>query len=346
MTNSIPEIGEAEVIFTIGSNTTEQHPMVARQIIKAIQKGAKLIVADPRETQLSRLASLYLGLKPGTDVALINGMINHIIGAGLQNTDFIAARTEGFVDLKKAVAGFTPQVASVITGVPAAKIIAAAGIFAGSHKSTILYCMGITQHTTGVANVMSCANLAMLTGNVGKESTGVNPLRGQNNVQGACDMGCLPGVFPGYQPVADTEGRRKFEIAWGVALPSQPGLTATDMIQSAANGGIKALYIVGENPMVSDPDLNKTEKALRQLHFLVVQDIFLTATAKVADVVLPGVSFAEKDGTFSNTERRVQRIRQVIAPVGNSKPDWQILVDLSARLGYRMDYASPAAIMH
>lgn len=345
MTNSITEIGGAKVIFAIGSNTTEQHPLVANQIVKAVKNGAKLIVADPRKTLVGKLADLYISLKPGTNVALMNGMLHVIIAEGLHDKDFVENHTEGFEDLKKTVADFTPDKASQITGVPAAQIIEAARLYARSGKSSLIYCMGVTQHTSGVDGVMSCANLAMLTGNIGKESTGVNPLRGQSNVQGACDMGCLPNVFPGYQAVATDELRQKFEKAWGVTLPGKPGLTATDMINGAGEGKIKALYIMGENPMVSDPNLNHAEKSLKKLEFMVVQDIFLTETAMLADVVLPGTSSAEKDGTFSNTERRVQRVRKAIDPIGNSKPDWQILKDLFGYFNYPADYASPSDIM-
>jgi len=345
MTNSINEIGEAEVILAIGSNTTEQHPLVSHQIIKAVKKGTKLIVADPRKTQVAKLAGLYMSLKPGSDVALLNGMMNYIISEGLYDKQFVETRTEGFEELKKAVSDCTPQKASEITGIPVGDIISAAKTYAGSKKSSIIYCMGVTQHVTGVDNVMSCANLAMLTGNVGKPSTGVNPLRGQSNVQGACDMGGLPNVFTGYQAVNNDELRQKFEKVWGVTLSPKPGFTATQMIECAADGRLKAMYIMGENPMVSDPDSNHTEHALKKLEFLVVQDIFLTETAKLAHVVLPGVSPAEKDGTFSNTERRVQRIRKAIDPIGNSRPDWQIICELSRQMGYKMDYASPEEIM-
>ena len=345
MTNSIPEIGSADVIFVIGSNTTEQHPLVADQIVKGVKGGARLIVADPRQIQLTKLAALHLSHRPGTDVALINGMLNVIIAEDLVDREFVSSRTEGFEELKEVVAGYTPRKAAEITGVPAEKIIEAARIYAGGKKGTIIYAMGITQHTTGVDNVMSCANLAMLTGNVGKESTGVNPLRGQNNVQGACDMGTLPNVFPGYQAVTNDELRQKFEKAWGVKLPSQPGVTVTGAISKMIAGEIKALYIMGENPMISDPDMSHTEKALKNLGFLVVQDIFLTETARLADVVLPGVSFAEKDGTFTSTERKVQRVRKAIEPVGSSRPDWKIITELSSHLGYKMDYPSPREVM-
>ncbi|PIW40167.1 MAG: formate dehydrogenase subunit alpha [Chloroflexi bacterium CG15_BIG_FIL_POST_REV_8_21_14_020_46_15] len=345
MTNSINEIAGAEVIFIIGSNTTEQHPLIGDRVLRAIEKGAKVIVADPRETQLAKLCSLYLMHKPGSDVALLNGMMNAIIAEGLEDKEFIAERTEGFESLKETVADYTPEKSSAITSVPEEKIVEAARIYSRSKKSIIIYSMGITQHTTGVDNVMTTANLAMLTGNVGKEFTGVDPLRGQNNVQGACDVGALPNVFSGYQAVTDEKLRNKFEKAWKVTLPPQPGLTLVEMLNSALEGSLRAMYIMGENPMVSDPDINHVEKSLKALDFLVVQDIFLTETATLADVVLPGVSFAEKDGTFTSTERRIQRVRKAIEPLGDSKPDWKIITELSSRLGYRMDYSSPAEIM-
>jgi len=315
MTNSINEIEQADVIFVIGSNTTEQHPLIASRILKAIKNGAKLIVADPRQIQLANLSQLYLKHKPGSDVALLNTMMNVIISEGLEDKEFIQQRTENFEALKATVAEYTPDKGSEITEVPKEKIVEAARTYAQSEKSTIIYSMGITQHTTGVDNVMATANLAMLTGNVGKECTGVNPLRGQNNVQGACDMGALPNVFSGYQKVADEELRNKFKKAWKVNLPPEPGLTVVEMLNSALEGKVKLMYIMGENPMVSDPDLNHVEQALKSLDFLVVQDIFLTETASLADVVLPGVSFAEKDGTFTSTERRIQRVRKAIEPL-------------------------------
>jgi len=345
MTNSISEIGNAGVIFVIGSNTTEQHPLIADQIIKAVQKGARLIVADPRQIPLTRFATLHLSHKVGTDVALLNGMLNVIIAEGLVDKEFVETRTEGFEELKQGVAEFTPRKASRITGVPPEQIEEAARIYARSKKGPIIYSMGITQHTSGVDNVISCANLAMVTGNVGRESSGVNPLRGQNNVQGACDMGALPDVFPGYQAVTDDELRQKFEEAWGVALSSQPGVTTVEAMDRVLDGKLKALYIMGENLLVSDPDMNHTEKAMKEVEFLVVEDIFLTETARLANVVLPGVSFAERDGTFTSTERKVQRVRKAIEPVGSSKPDWKIITELSSHFGYKMDYASPCEIM-
>jgi formate dehydrogenase major subunit len=345
MTNSIEEIDNAQTIFVIGSNTTENHPVIGSRIKRAVKNGVKLIVADPRKIELSRYADVFMQVKPGTNVALLNGMMNVIIAEGLYDKDFIGERTENFEELKNAVKEYTPENAERITGVPAGLIREAARLYAGVSRSMIFYAMGITQHSTGTQHVFSIANLAMLCGMLGRESTGVNPLRGQNNVQGACDMGCLPDVFPGYQRVKEPDTIRKFEYAWGVKLSDRIGLTVSEIINESGDGSIKALYIMGENPMVSDPDLNHVRKALEGLEFLAVQDIFLTETAEHADVVLPAASFAEKDGTFTNTERRIQRVRQAIAPVGDCKPDWEIIMRVMNRMGCKKVYGSPSEIM-
>jgi formate dehydrogenase alpha subunit len=346
MTNSMEEIRNADCILVIGSNTTENHPVIALQVKAAVrQKGAKLIVADPRHIELVDFSHLWLSQKPGTDVALINGLIHTILSRGWQNRAFIEERTEGFESLKESVREYSPEVVEKITGVPAADIVEAARLYAGSSNSSILYAMGITQHVTGTNNVLALANLAMVTGQIGKPSSGVNPLRGQNNVQGACDMGGLPNVYTGYQRVDDEAVRKKFEKSWGVSLSPKPGLTLMDMMQGVADGKVKALFILGENPVLSDPNANKVAEELKHLQLLVVQDIFLSETAELAHVVLPGVSFAEKDGTFTNTERRVQRVRRAIEPLGKARPDWEIICDLSSRLGFPMKYDSPAEIM-
>lgn len=345
MTNGINELLGADVIFVMGSNTTENHPVIGSKIRQALRKGTKLIVADPRKIDLSNDADTFLQIKPGTNIALVNGMMNVILSEGLENKEFIAERTEDFEKLKEAVKDFTPEKAAEICGVDAEDIRKAARLYAKGQKSSIVYCMGITQHTSGTNNVMTMANLAMLCGQIGRESTGVNPLRGQNNVQGACDMGALPNVYTGYQAVNKPEVAEKFEKAWGVkGLSQKPGLTVAEMLNAAANGDIKMLYIMGENPMVSDPDLNHVKHALEHTEFLVVQDIFLTETAELADVVLPAAAFAEKDGTFSNTERRVQRVRKAINAPGQAKPDWMILMDLMNRLGYNKTYNNPSEI--
>jgi formate dehydrogenase alpha subunit len=346
MTNSIDEAEFQKTIFVIGSNTTEQHPVIGMKIKKAVrQHGAKLIVADPREIDLVNFAALWLRQKPGTDVALINGMMNVIISEGLYAKEYVETRTEGFVAMQKVVEKFTPDYAEKITGVPAEDIIKAARIYAESEAASIFFSMGITQHTTGVDNVKSCANLSMLCGNLGVEGGGVNPLRGQNNVQGSCDMGALPIVYTGYQPVSSDDARNKFEKAWGVSLPPKPGLTIVETLNAAHDGKIKALYVMGENPMLSDPDLTHAKEALQHLDLLVVQDIVMSETARLAHVVLPAASFAEKDGTFTNTERRVQRIRKAVDAPGQAKADWEILSELSTKIGYPMSYASAEDIM-
>jgi len=335
MTNSLAEIENNDVLFVIGSNTKENHPIVALRMIKAVRKGAKLIIADPRRVPLVRQAHLWLRHRPGTDVALLNGMMHVILTEGLTAPGFIAEHTEGFSEeFKKGLVDFTPEAAEAITGVPRAKIIEAARIYAHGERAGIYYTMGITQHSHGTDNVFSIANLALMTGNLGKESAGVNPLRGQNNVQGATDMGCSPNLYPGYQRVTVPGVRERFEELWGVKLSGRDGLMANEMLDAALAGRLKALYIMGENPLLSDPDTGHTEKALKALDLLIVQDIFLTETAELAHVVLPGTSFAEKVGTFTNTERRVQRVRRLVDAPGQAKKDSLIIMELSRRLGY------------
>ncbi len=343
MTNSIAELENAEVILVTGSNTTETHPVIATRIKKAVLfHGAKLIVIDPRRIDLVPYAEKYGGIwlrqKNGSDVAWANGMMQVIISEGLLAEEFVKTRCEDFEAMKNVVMGYSPEKVEKITGIPAEQLRQAARIYAGAKTSSIVYSMGITQHTTGTDNVMSMANLAMITGNVGKESAGVNPLRGQNNVQGACDLGALPNVFPGYQAVTDAALRTKFEKAWNVKLDDQVGLTIVEIMHQAADGKVKGLYIMGENPMVSDPDLGHVKKALENLDFLVVQDIFLTETAQLADVVLPVASFAEKQGTFTNTERRVLWVEKAVPAPGEARIDWEIIRDVSTRMGYKMEY--------
>jgi formate dehydrogenase alpha subunit len=346
MTNSIGEIEDAGCIFVIGSNTTACHPLIARRIYRAKEKGAKLIVADPRSIQLSRFADVAVNQRLGSDVALLNGMMHIIIASGWHDKEYIEARTEGYADLQSVVDRYTPERVSVITGISVADLEKMAHLYARHRPSSLLYAMGITQHTTGVDNVKSCCNLALLCGNVGVAGGGVNPLRGQNNVQGACDMGGLPNVFPGYQPVSDPEVNAKFSEAWGRSLPDKPGLTITDMVPAMLEGRLKALYVIGENPKLSDPDWNHLHHALKNLDLLVVQELFLSETAQVADIVLPAASVAEKDGTFTNTERRCLRIRKAIEPMGNALPDWQIIARLSEAMGYPMFYESAEDIFN
>jgi len=347
MTNPIEDIEKSNVILITGSNTTENHPVLSSYVKRAVKfKGAKLIVVDPRKIPITRHAAQWLRPNLGTDVAWINGMMHVIINEGLYDEAYVHNRTVGLDELKQIVAKYTPEYVEEISGIPRAELMAAARTYAKAPAASILYAMGITQHVTGTDNVKSLANLAMLCGNVGIPGGGVNPLRGQNNVQGACDMGGLPNVYTGYQKVDDPAVRERMESAWGVdRLPDRPGLTATDMMNKAHEGELKALYIIGENPMVSDPDLNHAEKSLKNLDFLVVQDIFLSETARMADVVLPSASFAEKDGTFTNTERKVQRVRKAVTAPGKAREDGVILCDLSKRFGYAMSYKDSSQVM-
>lgn len=345
MTNSINEVLQSDLIFVTGSNTTETHPVIGSKIRQAVQRGARLIVAEPREIELVEQADLFLKIRPGSNVALFNAMMQVIIAEGLQNTAFIDDRTENYAELAELVRDWTPEVAAPVCGVEPELIRQAARLYAQAERASIYYAMGVTQHSTGTDGVMSVANLAMLCGQIGREGTGVNPLRGQNNVQGACDMGALPGDYPGYQKVSDPAVRQKFEAAWGQTLSERPGLTLTEMLPQAGSGQLKALFVMGENPMISDPDLTHVEQSLRKLELLVVQDIFLTETAALADIVLPAASAVEKDGTFTNTERRVQRLRKAVNSPGKAWPDWQILSGLLQRFGLPADYKSPSNIM-
>jgi formate dehydrogenase (NADP+) alpha subunit len=346
MTNSIEEIRRSPCVFVIGSNTTENHPVIGILLRQAVAAGEmKLIVADPRRISLTEQAAIHLQQKSGTDVALVNAMMHVIISEGLEDRKFIETRTEDFAALEAAVADYTPELAERITGVPAELIVEAARTYASAEAASIIYSMGITQHTTGTDNVLTLANLAMLTGNVGKERAGVNPLRGQNNVQGACDMGALPNVYPGYQSVTNPDIAAAFASAWGVEkLSTDVGLTVVEIMHAAEEKRVRGLYIMGENPMLSDPDLNHVKKGLEALDFLVVQDIFLTETAELAHVVLPATSFAETDGTFTNTERRVQRVRKAVAPPGEARDDFRIICEIGRRMGYPMEYENAAAI--
>ena len=341
-TNSFDQIVDSDVLFVIGSNTTEAHPIVSLKMIKAAQKGAKIIVADPRKIELVDLASVWLNLRPGTNIALLNGMMNVILREGLEDRDFIDRRTMGFEKLQKVVEEYPPERAAKITGVPEEKIIEAARLYARAGKAMIIYSLGMTEHITGTANVMSLGNLAMLTGNVGRPSTGVMPLRGQNNVQGACDMGALPNAYVGYQPVIDPNNRAKFEEAWGVKLPEAIGKTSTQMIERES--GIKGLYILGEDPAQTDPDINRVRDALEAMEFVVVQEIFPTETTRYADVILPAASFAECDGTFTNGERRIQRVNKAIPAICGLE-NWQAICQIAERMGYPMSYSHPSEIM-
>ncbi|MBW1740546.1 MAG: formate dehydrogenase subunit alpha [Deltaproteobacteria bacterium] len=345
MTNAISELASAEVILVTGSNTTEQHPQIARFIFDALARGAKLIVVDPRRIPLSRFAHIYLQPRLGTDVIWLNGMTKIILEEGLLDDAFIKMRTENFRAFSEMLKNFDLEQVEAISGIPLEDLRMAARVYAGVKRAMIIYSMGITQHISGTDNVQSIANLAMLTGHVEQKYTGVGPLRGQNNVQGACDMGALPGMLSGYQNVADEGIRKKFERVWKTDLPTAPGLTEIDMFHGTGDKKIRAMFVMGENPALSHPDLKATRPVLQALEFMAVSDIFLTETAALADVVLPAASFAEKNGTVTSTERRIQRVRKAVSPIGASRPDWQIICELASRMNYPMAYESPAEIM-
>jgi len=334
MSNSMKDVAEqAAAMLVIGSNTTEQHPVFGTMLRRAVRtRGVKLVLADPRKVDLAEFAILHLQHKPGTDIALLNGLMNIILEKGWDDKAFVAERTEGFDEFKAVVAQYTPDKVAETTGVPVEQLYQAAEILATSKPMAVIWAMGITQHITGVRNVMSLANLQMLLGNMGVPGGGVNPLRGQNNVQGACDMGGLPNVYPAYQPVTNAEVQKKFETAWGAPMPNKVGMTVTEMIPGILTGKTKALYIMGEDPVMSDPDTTHLRHCLDGCDFIVLQDIFPTETAPYADVLLPGVSFAEKTGTFTNTERRIQFVRKAIEPLGEAREDWRIISDIAKRI--------------
>lgn len=345
MTNSIDEIRDSEMMFVIGSNTTEAHPIIAMEMKRARQRGAKLVVADPRKIWLAEMADLHLQLRPGTDVWLLSAMANVIIAEGLHDADFIDAHTRDFDQVVNKVKTYTPQAAEKITGVAAEDIRTAARWYATTKRAGIYYTLGITEHTHGTDNVYSLANLVLMTGHLGVRSAGMNPLRGQNNVQGANDAGATPIYYPGYQKVVDNEVRSKFEKAWKVPLSPDEGLNLNVMMKAMSKGAIKSLYIMGEDIVVSEPNVSEVETGLNQCEFIVCQEIFHNETTRFADVVLPGACFAEKDGVFTNSDRRVQRIRKSVDPPGLARPDWQILCDVARASGYAMpDYRDTEAV--
>jgi len=334
MTNSMEEVLCSKVILVIGSNTTWNHPVFASLLKRAVKhNGAKLIVCDPRRIDLVDFAHIWLRHRNGSDVALLGGLQHIILREGWEDRGYIKERTEGWEEYRRAIDLFTPEKVEALTGVAAEDLRAAAQLYANAGVGALYYCMGITQHSHGVDNVKACVNMQMITGNIGIEGGGVNPLRGQNNVQGACDMGGLPNVFTGYQPVTNPDAVEKFSKYWNAPLSDKVGMTLTQMLP-ACGEEIRGLYVLGENPMVSDPNLHHVEESLKRLDFLVVQDIFLTETAKLADVVLPGVSFAEKLGTVTNTERRVQLSNNAIVPWGDIRQDYEIIADVAARFGH------------
>ncbi len=344
MTNSIDDFAGADCIIMFGSNAAETHPIIMGQIYEACAKGAALIVVDPRTTEPAKNANVHLPVSFGADIPLINGMMRHILDCGLEDRSFISQRTEGFEAMAQALELWPMERAAQISGISPEKIAQVAECYAKAQNASIVFCMGITQHTCGTANVHAVCNLAMLCGQLGRPFTGINPLRGQNNVQGACDMGALPDFLPGYQGVTNPEVRSKFQAAWGVPLPATPGLTVTEMTAGAGET-VRALYIMAENPMMSDPDIHSVKNRLGKLDFLMVQDIFLTETARLADLVLPGACFAEKTGTFTNTERRVQLLRKAVSPPGEAMDDFSILCCLGKELGLDFNYIDPSQVM-
>jgi formate dehydrogenase alpha subunit len=344
MTNSIADMQQTDLFLMIGSNPDTSHPTIGLRVHQALDRGAKLVVVDPRRTKLAERADLWLRIRPGTDVALLNGMMSIILEEELWDREFVDKRTEDFDYLTAVVSKYSPDIVEEITGIPETQLRQAARMYAAAGRHAIYHGMGITHYVTGTDRVKSIANLAMLCGKVGVAGGGCNPLRGQNNVQGACDMGALFNTLPGYASLENDDLFAKYEKAWKVKLPRRPGKPATEVWDNVLNGNIRGLYIFGEDPVVADPNISHVRQALEKVDFLVVQDIFLTDTAKMANVVLPAACFAEKDGTFTSTERRVQRVRKAVAPPGAARPDWRIFCDLSKLMGYEMDYDSPEDI--
>lgn len=346
MTNPIEDITtNADLIVLVGSNPEEAHPVLGMQIRKAVERGCKLIVVDPRDIGLASMADIHLKLRPGTNVAFADGMCHVVCEEGLYDRAYIEQRTEGFEEMQALVKPYTPQAVAEICGIDADDLVAAARMYAKAPRAAILYCLGVTEHSTGTSGVFSLSNLAMMCGKIGKPGCGVNPIRGQNNVQGACDMGASPTDYTGYQKVADEAAVEKFEAAWGCELPRTKGLRSTEVLPAAIEGKVKGLFIVGEDPIRTDPDTGHVIRALESLDFLVVEELFMTATAHYADVILPGQCFAEKEGTFTNTERRVQRVRKAVEGPQGTRPDSEIICDLMRRMGYPQPELEPDQIM-
>ena len=346
MTNNLLDIKNSRCIFAIGTNFAEAHPVVSRWVQKAKDKGAKVIVADPRITSTSWMSDIHLRIKPGSDIDLLRGMMKVIIDEGLADKDFIAARTDGFEDLQKGLQDYSVEKAAELAGIPAGDIIQAARVYARSSASALLYSMGITQHVCGTDNVRACATLALICGQIGRPGAGVWPMRGQNNVQGTCDMGAMAEFYPGYKKASDPKSLEFFKNAWKASdLPAGPGLTSTEMMEAALQGTLKAMYIIGEDPVVCDANIKKTKKALEKLDFLVVQEIFMTATSQMADVVLPAAAWAEKDGSYTSMERRVQWIDQAVSPVGEAKEGLWIINEIGKRMGLELGGSSAADVL-
>ncbi len=346
MTNTIYDVThESDVIMLVGSNPEHAHPVIGMQIRQAVEKGTRLIVADPREIDLAKKADIHLKLRPGTNVAFANGMMHIIIEEGLTDETFIKERTENFEAMKEAVKEYTPERVAEICGIDPDLLREAARMYATADRAPILYCLGVTEHHTGTEGVMSLSNLAMMVGKIGRPGCGVNPIRGQNNVQGACDMGAAPNQFPGYQNIVAPGIVEKFEKAWNTKLNPNVGIKATDCFPKMISGEIKGLFIFGEDPVRTDPNTSHVIHALESLDFFVVDELFMTETAKLADVILPGRSYTEKEGTFTNTERRVQRVRKAVEIAGETRPDTWIFTEIMNRMGYPQPHLKPAEIM-
>jgi formate dehydrogenase major subunit/formate dehydrogenase alpha subunit len=345
MTNSIPEIRDTDFLFVTGSNTTEAHPIIAMEMKRAIRRGAKLAVSDPRAIPLTEWADWHLQLKPGTDVWLLNAMAHVIVTEGLTDDEFIAENTEALESVRDTVLRYPPEEAEKVTGVPAGQIREVARAYATAEKAGIYYTLGITEHTTGTDNVYALSNLVLMTGNLGKRSAGMNPLRGQNNVQGANDAGATPVFYPGYQNVTDPDVAAKFADAWGVEQKPEPGLNLNEMMKEMPKGNIKGMFLMGEDIVISEPNVCQVESGMNELEFLAVQDIFFNESCRFADVILPAACFAEKEGVFTNSDRRVQRVRKAVEPPGEARADWEILLDLMKRTGLEQpDYQHPREI--
>lgn len=343
MTNSIGEIRDADFLFVIGSNTSEAHPIIAMEMKRAVHRGATMVVADPRAIWMTQIADKHLKIKPGSDVWLLNAMANVIVTEGLVDQDFIDSNTEGFEAVRETVQRYTPEAAEEHTGVSAEDIRWTARKYATTKRAGIYYTLGITEHSHGTDNVYALSNLVLMTGHLGVRSAGMNPLRGQNNVQGANDAGASPVFYPGYQRVDDPAAQAKYEAAWGVKLSPEPGLNLNEMMKKTGEQ-VKGLFVMGEDIVISEPNVSRLEAGMNKTEFVVVQDIFFNETCRFADVILPAACFAEKEGTFTNSERRVQRVRKAVEPPGEARADWKILVDLANRCGVEWTYQSASEV--
>lgn len=339
MSNSITEIDNTDLLFIFGYNAADSHPIVANHILNAKRNGAKIIVCDPRKIETARIADMHLALKNGSNIALLNAIGHVIIAEELYDKSFVANRTEGFATYRSIVEHYTPESVEAITGISAKQIRDCARMYASAKTATSLWGMGVTQFWQGVETVRALTSLALLTGNLGKPNVGVNPVRGQNNVQGACDMGALPETFPGYQNVTVAENRAKFAKAWGVeSLPDRPGYRISELPHHVEKGEVRAAYIMGEDPLQTDAELSAVRKAFAEMELVIVQDIFMTKTAAAADVILPATSWGEHEGVYTAADRGFQRFFKAVEPKWDLKTDWQIVCEIATRMGYPMHY--------